>query len=241
MKRSLVLLVVCSAFAALAEPPPLLVLNGKLVVLGGGQAPADAQMSISATQAKTALEVKSSGAFELRATAARAYDLSIYTRGYAAIHRAIEVDETGHANLGEVALIPLKKANLSVVVGHRRMLAKAPVQQVALSDRDCATVRAADDSGCSVRFCANQEGAELEVSPAHGYVGYGTFHHVGRVAPADALAANPKGAVVTTRNQDRVVLTAGLTYLFDSEDPYCGAALHVNSEAPAADGAPGHR
>lgn len=239
MKRSLVLLVVCIAFAALAEPPPLLVLNGKLVVLGGGQAPTDAQMSISATQAKTALEVKSSGAFELRATAARSYDLSIYTRGYAAIHRAIEVDDTGHANLGEVELIPLKKANLSVVVG-RRMLAKAPVQQVALSDRDCATVRAADDSGCSVRFCANQEGAELEVSPAHGYVGHGTFHHVGRVALADALAANPKGAVVTTRNQDRVTLTAGLTYLFDSEDPY-GAALHVNSEAPAADGAPGHR
>lgn len=231
MKRGIAALVLCLSLVSRAEepePPPFVVITGQLVVVGEKPAPRDAQMMLSPTRAETALEVKPSGAFELKAFSSRTYDVRVWARGFGGVQRTVTCDAAGHADLGKVTLFPLKKVKLSLVVGHAATLAKAPVQHAELRSNGCVSVRAADDSGCSMRLCANQE--EDGFLRAYGEVEVQT---AGKAGLSAALKAVPRGLTIVSPPPTGPgdALEQGRTFFVRLADPYCGGALHVDTES----------
>jgi hypothetical protein len=107
----------------------------------------------------------------------------------------------------------------------RGTLSDAQTQQVEMGHGSCANVRAQDESGCLVSFCATQEGTELLVNR---YSQSGQLRPLGALSLADALAKSPRGGTFVTGPAHNIVLEKGAAFALDSSDAYCVALMHVD-------------
>jgi hypothetical protein len=220
------------ALLLLAAPSEtvLLSVHGKLIAETPG-VPPDAQFVLTPTAAHTAVEVGNDGAFVVKAVSARSYSVDVYASGYAPIHRVVDIDARGVANVGTLKLEALKRARATAVVGPRETLKQAPAQELDLSHGSCASVRAQDNSGCAFQLCVTQSGSTLQ---ANRWVNGGSLVPLGKVSLEDALTKEPSGGTYVTGGDTSVPLRAGETVRVQLSDAYCGALLHIESESPAA-------
>jgi hypothetical protein len=220
-----VLLLCLISLSASAVPPKdaaLVTLRGSLSA--NGKPVTAARFFLAPAESHTAIEVDKKGQFEVKAVASREYAVNIDADGYAPIRRTVSLDDKGIGELGAVKLEALKTAKVSVVVAPRGTLSSAPVQPIELRHGSCANVRAQDDSGCLLAFCAEQDGPALQIAR---YNSAGQFRPLGKSSLADGLAQIPRGTFVTAE-QLPVTLRPGEVVAVDLADQYCGALLHVD-------------
>lgn len=213
------------ALPVAAKPPEahsiLVTVRGSLIA--SGKPVVAAQFYLTPAQGHTAVELDRGGRFEVKAVASRSYSVDIHAAGYAPVRKTIDLDPKGAADLGTVQLHPLTTARLSVVVGPRDSLKGIASQRIEVRHGSCASVRAQDESGCRIEFCATQDGPQLQIA---SFSNAGQLRSAGKISIEDALGPLPKGTFVTGHGQ-AIALNPGETLISELADPYCAAVLHV--------------